>query len=96
MENESTLESYGLKSGSMVHVLKKKESKDTATPSATASGSETNINKLTSVFKSFIGNPLRELALRVSISKEHQMIAYYITVLNINHKISSIAFDQET
>lgn len=66
------LESYGLKNGSMVHVLKKRENKETADANMTTSDSEPNVDMLTSVFKSFIGNPLLELAMRVSIRTNHE------------------------
>ena len=54
------MESCGLKNGSLIHVLKKKDLKVNATVKP-----EHNIETLTSVFKSFIGNSLLELALRV-------------------------------
>lgn len=74
LENNSVLESYGLKNGSMVHVLKKKEDKETANSGFTAADSEPNLDMLTSVFKSFIGNPLLELAMRVSIYENYKMM----------------------
>lgn len=67
LENNSTLESCGLKNGSMIHVLKKKisEEKDSSN-STNTTNQEPNLGMLTSVFKSFLGDPLLELAMRVS------------------------------
>lgn len=50
LEDEMTLESYGLKSGAMIHVLRKR---DPELPSLPTHISEDNILQLVSRFKSF-------------------------------------------
>lgn len=64
LEDELTLESCGLKSGAMVHVLKKRESDTSSLPKYI---SEDNILQLASAFKSFKENPALRSALNVSI-----------------------------
>lgn len=60
LEDELTLESCGLKSGAMVHVLKKRESDASSLPKYI---SEDNILQLASAFKSFKENPALRSAL---------------------------------
>ncbi|XP_011499065.1 PREDICTED: ubiquitin-like protein 7 [Ceratosolen solmsi marchali] len=65
LENDCTLKSYGLKDGSMVHVLKRRENKEVAKNNSTSMNNfEKNMKTLISVFQSCIGNPLLELAMR--------------------------------
>ncbi|XP_001606904.1 ubiquitin-like protein 7 [Nasonia vitripennis] len=64
IEDETPLEAYGIKNGSLIHFLKKKEVEKTAASTASASDSEPNIKMLISVFQSFIGIPLLQLAMR--------------------------------
>ena len=64
MEDHLTLESCGLKNGSMVHVIQKKES--TENTLSTNTSSIPSEEMLISIFKSFVGNPLLELAMRVN------------------------------
>lgn len=74
LENDSTLESCGLKNGAMVHILKKKENEEKNTSnSRNASDQEANLAMLTSMFKSFLGDPLLELAMRVSPSERDKI-----------------------
>ncbi|CAK9831593.1 Ubiquitin-like protein 7 [Anthophora retusa] len=54
LEDDMTLESYGLKNGSMVHVLRKKEPE---LPSIPKDISEDSVLQLASAFKSFKENP---------------------------------------
>lgn len=68
LENDSTLESCGLKNGSMIHVLKKKEHEEKDTPSSeNTSNHEINLAVQTSLLKSFIGDQLLELVMRVRL-----------------------------
>lgn len=55
----------------MVHVLKKDGLKDpNSSMSATSLNSESNVDMLINIFKSFAVNPLLELAMRASIFGE--------------------------
>lgn len=64
LEDDATVESTGLKNGSMVHVLKKKRSE---TPAPTKHVSEESILQLTTAFKSFNDTPAYRSALHVII-----------------------------
>lgn len=62
LEDDMTLESYGLKNGSMIHVLRKREPE---LPSFPKYISEDAILQLVSAFKSFKENPGLRSALNV-------------------------------
>lgn len=64
LEDDVTLESCGLKSGAMIHVLKKK---DPEIPVPAKSISEESILQLASAFRSFNENPALRSALHVSL-----------------------------
>lgn len=62
LEDDMTLESYGLKNGAMIHVLRKREPE---LPSFPKYISEDGILQLVSAFKSFKENPGLRSALSV-------------------------------
>lgn len=64
LEDDATVESIGLKNGSMVHALKKKEPES---PAPNRYISEDSILQLASAFKSFNEMPTFRSALHVSI-----------------------------
>ncbi|XP_014207350.1 ubiquitin-like protein 7 [Copidosoma floridanum] len=60
LEDEAILESYGLKNGSMIHVLKRKEKRH-----ATSTFEfEINVEMLASMYKSVMSNPILEIVMR--------------------------------
>nr|XP_033325142.1 ubiquitin-like protein 7 [Megalopta genalis] len=75
LEDEVTLETYGLKNGSMIHVLKKEEPE---TPTIPKYISEDNILQLASAFKSFKENPALRSALH-RLGKRPEVIANIIS-----------------
>lgn len=74
-----TLESYGLKNGSMVHVLRRREPE---LPSFPKCISEDGILQLVSAFKSFKENPGLRSALNV-----HQLLCTYVKILKFYYKM---------
>ncbi|XP_076278542.1 ubiquitin-like protein 7 isoform X1 [Lasioglossum baleicum] len=75
LEDEVTLESYGLKNGSMVHVLKKEEPETPAVPRYI---SEDSILDLASAFKSFREDPALRSALH-RLGQRQDVIANIIS-----------------
>ncbi|XP_078050555.1 ubiquitin-like protein 7 [Augochlora pura] len=75
LEDEAILETYGLKNGSMIHVLKKEEPEAPTVPKYI---SEENILQLASAFKSFKENPALRSALH-RLGKRPEVIANIIS-----------------
>ncbi|XP_066585058.1 ubiquitin-like protein 7 [Prorops nasuta] len=70
LENDVTLESYGLKNGAMVHILQKEEVEHTK---PTLNISEEHITKLAELFKAYNENPVHRSALH-RVSKRPEVI----------------------
>ncbi|XP_008544306.1 ubiquitin-like protein 7 [Microplitis demolitor] len=92
LEDDVTLESCGLKSGAMIHVLKKK---DPEIPVPAKSISEESILQLASAFRSFNENPALRSALH-RLSKRPEVIENIIlTTPGLNEDSVAIAMLQD-
>ncbi|XP_043249581.1 ubiquitin-like protein 7 [Colletes gigas] len=75
LEDDLTLESYGLKGGAVVHVLKKKETETSTVPKYI---SEDSILQLVSAFKSITDNPVLQSTLH-RFSKKPEVLSNIIS-----------------
>lgn len=84
LENDATVESIGLKNGSMIHAQQKKEPEPIVTNKYV---SEDCIFQLTSAFKSFNETPAFRIALHVIMHIFYKCCCNYILLLvNKLHK----------
>lgn len=75
LEDDTTLESCGLKNGAMIHVLRKKTPEE---PVLVKPFSDNNISQLSSAFRSFNENPALRSALHVSETTSKKFTTFII------------------
>lgn len=69
LEDDSTLESCGLKNKSMIHVLERKETAEKSENLSEMELTDVTVKSMTTMFESYIANPLLDITFRVRKTK---------------------------